>query len=152
MNTLKKIVSLTLMAALLVCVAFAFASCNLGGLGGNANGGEVTHCPDDCECRADDTPDESEHCPADCDCRLDGTTTTVKTTYLVVIRDDQGNIVPGVSLKITDGESFVEKVTDENGFLTFPLVQGTWNVQVTAVPDGYKFDASVKHEFNAEDS
>ena len=142
MNTLKKISALLLMATLLVCVTVAFASCSIGE-------GEVTHCPEDCECREDDVPSD-EHCPADCECRGGDAATAAKVTYVVVIRDDLGNIVPGVTAKITDGESFVEKTTTADGYLTFPLVQGTWNVQITNAPYGYKYDPATKYEFDAQ--
>ena len=147
MNTLKKIVAFALMATLLVCVAFAFASCN--NATGEATGGD-THCPDDCECRINDAPAAPEHCPSDCACRGGSTNTPTNVTYVVVVRDDQGNIVPGVSVKVTEGTGFVEKVTDETGYLTFSLAQNSWYAQVVSVPAGYKTDFSAKYEFGAD--
>lgn len=146
MNTLKKIVATVLMATLLVCVAFAFASCSIPGLGGS---GEKTHCPADCECREGETPSTPEHCPDDCECRVESST-PANVTYLVVVRDDQGNIVPDVTVRISDGAGFIDKVTAADGFVTFPLTQGTWKVQITEAPLGYQYDPATKYEFNAE--
>ncbi len=117
------------------------------------------HCPDECECRADeggepdDEPGAPEHCPDDCECRINNfpTDTTPKNyTYLVVVRDDQGNIVSGVDIRITDGKSTLSKQTDETGTLAFSLTQGTWEVIVENAPAGYVFDKSQKYQFTAE--
>lgn len=163
MNTLKKILLCVLMFTLLACVTLSFASCDLSALTGgtteegeennNQGGnGETTHCPDDCECRADDKPAAPEHCPDDCECRAEAPvdTTPASITYMVVIRDDQGNIVPNVKVRVTDGTVTLTKTTDAAGFLTFPLVQGTWVAQIESAPLGYEFNSSEKYEFNAD--
>lgn len=163
MNTLKKILLSVLVLSLLACVTLSFASCDLSALTGGEqtgeeeddkkNEGEKEHCPEDCECREDDqTPPAPEHCPDDCECRVDAPvdTTPANVTYMVVLRDDQGNIVPGVTVRVTNGTVTLTKVTDENGFLTFPITQGTWVAHVEDAPLGYRFDKATKHEFNAE--
>ncbi len=156
MNTMKKILMLALAMTLLVCVALSFASCNLIG---NSGDHSDEHCPADCECREDDKASipEGHHCPADCECRLGDigvSTEPAKLTYLVVVRDDQGKIVSGVDVKLSnrngDATLSQDKTTDSTGVITFPLVQSSWIVNVTNAPVGYNFDGAQKYYFNAD--
>ncbi len=140
MNTFKKILMLALAMMLLVCATLSFVSCdeeeeNNSGNNGTTNIPEDYHCPDDCDCRLDDIPQD---------------TTPSATTYVVVVRDDQGQIVSGVKVMVSNGEKNVTKTTDENGFLTFPLTQDTWVARVVDIPTGYDLDKTQAFHFNAE--
>ena len=63
---------------------------------------------------------------------------TTNKTYTVTILDGDNNPVEGVKLTITDEKSFPSVKTDANGKASANLPEGTVNVMITSVPDGYE--------------
>lgn len=151
MNTLKKILGLLVLTALLLCTVLSFASCQLPTLpgigGGNTDGegdGEGDNvedgkCKHGSECTCFDvpaTPSETPEVPT-------------TTNYVVVVRDDVNSFVPGVKVGLYNGTQSFEKVTDDNGYLSFNVNKGTWVAQIVSAPSGYEFDKTVKYEFDS---
>ena len=73
-----------------------------------------------------------------------GDDTDVKETYVVTVKDSDGNAVAGVEVSMIKVTSTTEmpypgakKETAEDGKASFEVKQGTWKVAVEDVPTGY---------------
>lgn len=136
MNTFKKILGILLMLSLIVTVTVAFAAC------GNNGDGDTTD-PDSTQTPDDTTPDDTTPDVP--------TTPLVKTvTYSITVKDKAGNPVKDVNVQIVNatGDSYIRKLTNESGVVTFSVAEGDWKAQVLSAPVGYFVDAyDTKYEF-----
>lgn len=143
MKTLKQLIGVILMLALLTSVVFAFASCDGTGTGEGAgdNGGSNEGNEENNE-----NGENGEN----------GSPVVVPNTvtYTVTVKNSSGKAVPGVQLKIVDAEGeemYYPGTTGVNGTVSGNLYEGEWKVQLISVPKAYSIaDYSVKYDFNAD--
>ena len=134
MKNFKKILGIFLAMTLLLGSMLALASC--GDKGGD--GDKPTPCT---HVDVDDNG-KCDNCAADFEDGKDlpdlPAATPAYVTYTVTVKSGD-KVVKGATVKLVaaDGESGVEKVTDNKGKVVFEPAPGEWKVQLIALPDGY---------------
>ena len=70
-------------------------------------------------------------------------------TYTVTVKNAAGEVI-AANVQLVAVDFFVPgKDTDAQGKVTFSVTEGEYTAQLTAVPEGYEADLSVKYEFDA---
>ena len=119
---MKKAISILAVLALALCVAAASAD------GAGSEKREETPCPGDA---ADNLPE----------CVEPILTEDAPQAYILHVKDQNGDPVPGVYFIFCTDAMCVPVQSDENGTAVFVGVPGVYHVQILRVPDGYGFDA-----------
>ncbi|MBR5960709.1 MAG: redoxin domain-containing protein [Clostridia bacterium] len=63
-----------------------------------------------------------------------------KKAYVLHVKDQDGNPVPGVSVNFCTDAACTMQQSDENGLITFDGAQENYHVQILKAPEGYSFD------------
>ena len=148
MYNYKKIISLILALALCASMMFMFASCSLFNKGdepdnGAENGGEGNN--------ENQNPEEDNKDPEEENKQPENNTPAAPAvvTYTVTVKDADGNPI-AANVKLVGADYFIPgKDTNAKGQVTFSVTEGEYTAQLTAIPEGFDADLSVKYEFDA---
>lgn len=85
-----------------------------------------------------------------------GSTSTKKEDYFTITLQyedqslpDAGISTEGMEVQLTDGYSYYETEVGEDGVARLPEVEGSYNVTLTGIPDGYTYNPNVYKVSNA---
>ena len=152
MLTSKKIISLILAIMLCASMALMFTSCSLiDKIMGKEDQGENPPSGDPGE--EDPGEGETPEDPGQDDPSTPPTPSTPSepaiVTYTVTVKNAAGEVI-AANVQLGAADFFVPgKDTDAQGKVTFSVTEGEYTAQLTAVPEGYEADLSVKYEFDA---
>ena len=153
MNNLMRRSGIIAVLCLVLCALLLVTAC--GDKGGDETTPSETTTGSDVTTKADEVTTKEEEVTT----KEDEVTTTEpgevtteapKTTYTVVVKDQNGNVVKGVSVQLCAGEVCLTPVTTgANGEAVFSADAATYQAAVLSVPTGYTADTTKKYDFAA---
>ena len=165
MKTLKKVLGIVMILALVLSVTVAFTACGKDKDGDSSDGGTETPGTETpgtgtetpgtgTETPAPETPAPETPAPETPDAgdedEDEDEILASYYPYTIVVRDDKGNSISGAQVQIVNaaGELGRTITTDASGVVTFQVAPGDWKAQLLSVPAGYVVaDYSTKYAF-----
>ena len=141
---MKNMLKIILAAILVMSLAFAFASCDIDDFLGSIFGDDAGDGGDPTDDPKDDPTDDPKDDPTDDpkDDPTDDPVTPVLVSYKVIIKDDAGNPLKSVQVKLLDSEGNRVKtmLTGESGECTFKnIAEGQYSVSLSSISGGLQF-------------